>query len=116
MTSRSRRLALLVLAGALLGAGPPAGCGQNEAVKAYEAWAAEACKCEGSPDAAACVAKVRAKGEELAKRFRDATGTEKDAKALATAGVRGQDCLAKATKLPEATPPTPAARCLPAMA
>jgi hypothetical protein len=66
-----------------------AGCARNETVKAYEAWADEACACKD----AACRDTVMAHGVKLAQNTQAAEGTLKDSQAVTAAALRAAHCL-----------------------
>ena len=65
------------------------GCARNETVKAYEAWADEACAC---PDPA-CRSAAMARGVKLAQDTQAAEGTLKDSQAVKAAANRAARCL-----------------------
>ncbi len=66
-----------------------ASCARNQAVRAYEAWADEACACKD----AACRAAARAHGVKLAQDTQDVKGTLKDGRAVKAATDRAAKCL-----------------------
>jgi hypothetical protein len=66
-----------------------AGCAGNETVKAYEAWADEACACAD----ASCRSTAIARGVRLAQDSQTARGTLKDSHAIEAAARRAAKCL-----------------------
>ena len=69
--------------GALLAAG---GCGKNKAVAAAEKMATDVC---------ACAQEVVVKAAKDMEKFKDAKGSEADAKAIVEAGTKMQKCMEK---------------------
>jgi hypothetical protein len=91
MIDESKLVGLVLVLAAVLGAG----CTRNQTVKAYEAWADEACACHDS----ACRNAAMAHGVKLAQDTQAAEGTLKDSQAVKAATSRAARCLnAEATK------------------
>ena len=74
--------------GALLAAG---GCGKNKAVAAAEKMATDVCACKDLN----CAQEVVVKAAKDMEKFKDAKGSEADAKAIVEAGTKMQKCMEK---------------------
>ena len=80
---------MIVVLGLAFGSLATCGCAGNETVKAYQAWADQACACVD----AACREAALARGVRLAQDSQTARGTLKDSQAIEAAARRAAKCL-----------------------